>query len=352
MKKFKILYIISALNSKAPNKLALNLADFMVNKGHDVSVAYFDKQIHVNLNDSIDYININLSQSLNFNEYDIVHSHMFKADIYSSINKPFITDTKFVTTFHCYIYPELLNYYGKIMSIFYSFIWILLSFRFDMIVALTNHMNEYYRKFFLRKLFTIYNGIDIKYSDAVNHQIKEFIGDKDNYLVIGTYCNLIERKNIELLLELINRNVKYKLVVIGDGPNYRKLKNIIFKFKINERVLMTGYLEDSYQYNKYFDVYAMPSKDEAFGLSIIEAALCQKKIVCSDIPAFREILDSKSACFFDPNSVTSLEIALNNILKKTQSSDNAYKIASTLYSNKIMCQNYENLYYSLTKGMK
>lgn len=58
----------------------------------------------------------------------------------------------------------------------------------------------------------------------------------------------------------------------------------------------------------------MPTKFEGFGMPAIEAAACGVPVVCSDIPALREILGD-SALYFDPDRVDDVAVKIRRIVE-------------------------------------
>lgn len=70
------------------------------------------------------------------------------------------------------------------------------------------------------------------------------------------------------------------LVYIGPG-----------KFPLSERTQHTGYLSDVELRSVVAGASALvlPSRDEGFGLPVLEAMACDVPVVCSDVPALREV---------------------------------------------------------------
>jgi glycosyltransferase involved in cell wall biosynthesis len=70
------------------------------------------------------------------------------------------------------------------------------------------------------------------------------------------------------------------LVVTGPGPR-----------RVDGRVLRTGYLRDRDLRSVVAGAAAvvLPSRDEGFGLPVLEALACNVPVVCSDVPALREV---------------------------------------------------------------
>jgi glycogen synthase len=61
-------------------------------------------------------------------------------------------------------------------------------------------------------------------------------------------------------------------------------------------------------------IYALPAKYEPFGLSILEAALCECALVLGDIPTMRELWEG-AAVFVDPHDPSAVEIGINYLIK-------------------------------------
>ncbi|HEC8325008.1 TPA: glycosyltransferase family 4 protein [Providencia rettgeri] len=350
----KIGIITPSLEKQAPIMIATAIANNLANQNYDVTIFYFSGVQEVSLNKNINIVRIKFLESIEFNNFDIIHSHLFRPDLYIFLHT-FLRKKKckFITTLHNYIYPELTNYYNPIISFFFGRIWNLSWLRFDCLVTLTKHSKKYYEKIsYNKKIETIYNGIDIK---KENNIIEDDILSMHNTLtsktslIIGTYCNLIKRKNISLLIDYVH-NTNAGLIVFGDGPEKENLLRKVNRLDLNERVYFLGYRENAYRYNSLFDIYAIPSIDEGFGLALIEAALLRKKIVCSDIPVFREIFSDNCVSFFNPHSIESLSKAINTILNKSGSEDLAFDIAKNKFSEKVMTNNYISLYNSILKG--
>ncbi|WP_216214165.1 glycosyltransferase family 4 protein [Amycolatopsis aidingensis] len=76
------------------------------------------------------------------------------------------------------------------------------------------------------------------------------------------------------------------LVLAGPGPHPRA-----------ERTLQLGYLSevDLRSVVAGASALVLPSRDEGFGLPVLEAMACDVPVVCSDIPALREITDGNAA---------------------------------------------------------
>lgn len=345
-----IAYILPSLAKQAPIMIATSIANTLAQKGHDVTIFYFSGDIQVSLDASITVNKISFFKKINLNKVDVVHSHLLRPDLFlffQSFISNSNTKTKLITTLHNYVYPELKNYYNGLVSILFGSIWNLCWVKFDRLVVLTDDAKKYYEKYsFNKNICRIYNGHNVNYDllcDAESLALREMLKQR-GLTIIGTYCNLIKRKNISFLIDFVDKYNDFSLIVYGDGPEFENLNSKVKERGLQERVFLMGYKENAYIYNNIFDIYAIPSVDEGFGLALIEAALYKKKIVCSDIPVFKEIFDENAVSFFSTSDLDSLFLAINDIKNKTCSEEYAYHYAKGNYSIEKMAVEYLNVY--------
>jgi glycosyltransferase involved in cell wall biosynthesis len=347
----RVAFILPSLKNSAPINVALAIADKLSNSDILVDVFYLRNEIELDFHKKIKYEHISFTSNFNWSNYDIVHSHMFRPDLFVFLRKPFFTQTKTVSTIHNYVYPELNNYYNKLISYLFGTIWLLLWLRFNLLITLTKHSLNYYQKISLnKKIDFIYNGRDIiiNYESIDNKDVKLINELKSKYAyVIGVYCALIKRKRIDILINHLSRSKSGCLIILGEGKELNNLQNLVFNLNLQERVVFLGKKYNAHQYNSLFDIYSLPSEDEGFGLALIEAALHKKNIICSNIDVFQELFDEKCVTFFDLNNEGSIDIAIKNALFDKLKAINAYEKAIEFYSEKVMSKNYHILYKKL-----
>ncbi|MGL5926986.1 glycosyltransferase family 4 protein, partial [Chroococcidiopsis sp.] len=167
-----------------------------------------------------------------------------------------------------------------------------------------NSLRAYFPNLHPRKLVTvIYNYVSLERSHYhLSSQLP--IDERDAFLL----CVAQHRKNknidiaiqaFSLLIKKKNLNSTAKLVIVGNnGPETERLHQLIEQLALQERVLLLDSIKDSelcwlYQHCKMF---IAPSSQEGFCLPLAEALHFSCRIVCSDIPIFREI--SSSSCTY------------------------------------------------------
>ncbi|MCR4538986.1 glycosyltransferase family 4 protein [Pseudomonas sp. 18.1.10] len=349
----KICYVVPAIVNKAPILVVMQLCEQMVRRGHEVTVLYFDERVEIELLEGVRFERVGFYKSFDFSTYDVVHSHLLRADAFVFRNKSFFTKVRYVSTLHNYVERELYFHYNRFISFVFSFVWNVCWLRHDRLVVLSDDAVKYYSGFsYNKKLTRVYNGRDIvvDYSlveDWCAVEINKLKGRVD-YL-LGTYCVLTATKGIDQLVRLLSVNARLGLVVIGDGPAKQSLQELSVSLGVDSRCVFLPSVPYAHQCNVFFDMFAMPSRSEGFGLALIEAALHSKKIVCSDIPIFRELFSEEAVCFFKLDDVASLDAAVMKGLSDESKGPAVLNVARERYSSVAMATNYLKVYEELMR---
>jgi glycosyltransferase involved in cell wall biosynthesis len=139
---------------------------------------------------------------------------------------------------------------------------------------------------------------------APDEPLRRRLGLPDEYLVFVGADG--PRKGLADLLR-VHRDLDLPpLVVAGPGRAVR-----------DERVIRTGYLTESELRRVVAGARALvlPSRDEGFGLPVLEAFACGVPVVCSDVPALREVSGGR-AQLFRRGDDDSLRDALRRVLSE------------------------------------
>lgn len=139
--------------------------------------------------------------------------------------------------------------------------------------------------------------------------------------LVLTVCRLARDKNIETLIhasaKVLQQDRHVKFVIVGDGPEYCHLLNLVHVLDLDERVRFIGRVASTEMPTYYAasDVSVLPSLYESFGLVVLEAMAAGKPVIASNIGAIPEIVDDQMTGFlFPPRDVDRLTDLLFNIL--------------------------------------
>lgn len=159
-----------------------------------------------------------------------------------------------------------------------------------------------------------WNSVDItKFSAEPNDSFKKEynLNDKPIVLFVG---NLIKRKNVESIIEAKKiANSDYYLVIVGNGPLYKKLKKKVDDENIRD-VVFTGSRDDVENIIPSCDVLILPSFSESFGLVLIEALSCGKPVIGSNVGGITEIITDDVGLLVDPNKISSIAGAIDKMI--------------------------------------
>jgi len=346
----KIAFVVPSLANKGPIIVVKNLVDYLISQKIYCEVFYFDNIKELNFNCKTNHISFyNFSAIKNF---DILHSHGIRPDLYSFLNPYKI---KRVSTLHNYIAKDL-KYslgYSKKKAKFFEFLWNIFLSKMDKIIVLSQDAKKYYLNILFNKnLEVIYNGLEeIVFNEKlINKEDEKIILDikTNNYKIIGSIALLTKRKGLHQIIELLKYDKTLFYIIIGDGPEKNKLIKLSKELKVNNRCLFLGYRKDAKQYLQFFDYFAIPSYSEGFPLALIEAVSVKIPILASNINVHREAFNENEISFFELDNLQSLFIAYNYLKeKKNYLINNAYNRYLNNYTLEKMGQNNLNLYKKL-----
>lgn len=147
-----------------------------------------------------------------------------------------------------------------------------------------------------KEIVLIYNGIDIsKFSLKQNKSIRSQCGCSDND-VIGVYVARFDYgKNQDKLVKMwrsLGDLKSVKLWLIGDGPTYLNVTNMISQMELSKNVICFGRSNDVPLILSNADFALFPSSFEGFSIALIEKCASGLPVIASDIPPFKEIINS------------------------------------------------------------
>lgn len=306
MRHMKIAYILSSLANSGPILVALDLARLMIDNGHDVDVFYFDDIQELDFPCPVH--RISMRSRIDFGQYDIVHCHGVRPDLYVLLHKPCHCKTAICTTIHSYMFEDHAYKYGKWQSIITAGLVLAATIRDDKIILLSRHMQQYYKKYLpARKLTYAYNTRTCDNSEQLTKSEKEeLLAFKGNDILICSVSGLHQRKGLHQIIQALPSLPGYKYCVVGDGLKRSYLENLARTLGVADRVLFVGSKPAGYRYLKYADIFVIPSYSEGFPLAMLEAASMGKAIVASDIPVLRELFSEQELAVFELDNIPAL----------------------------------------------
>ncbi len=169
-------------------------------------------------------------------------------------------------------------------------------------VAISKYIAERIKNNYKRDSSVIYPPVDV-------NKFKLCEKKEDFYL---TASRMVPYKKIPLIVEAFSKMPDKKLVVIGDGPEFEKVKKVA-----NKNIEILGYQEDdilrSYMERAKAFVFAA---EEDFGIVPVEAQACGTPVIAYGKGGATEtVIDGETGVFFYEQSVESIIDVVNNFEK-------------------------------------
>ena len=176
--------------------------------------------------------------------------------------------------------------------------------RADAVICVSDEIKRCIGKQEGERAVTIYNGVDIKkFNDSVKgEEIRKKFGIGKNDFLIGVVGRVDRTKGQELLIEafasLAGKYENIKLIVVGGSSRkerryYLGLRKYSNTLKLNKKVIFTGHRKDIPEITAAIDLSVFPSlptSNEGFGRSIIEAMAMKKPVIASDTGGVPEVV--------------------------------------------------------------
>ncbi|HUZ96370.1 MAG TPA: glycosyltransferase family 1 protein [Edaphobacter sp.] len=178
---------------------------------------------------------------------------------------------------------------------------------------------EFARRFptLTHKTQVIHNVVEFRVPASISGRLETLKG----YRFILCVAQHRSNKNIPLAIRVFERLLgkrilpaETRLVVVGiPGPETRNIEEEIRNARLSRKVLLFSGLSDAEMRWCYENclILLAPSSMEGFGLPVAEAILAGARVVCSDIPAFREV--GGEACHYVPWTHDPVEIYVGAI---------------------------------------
>ncbi|GAG65390.1 unnamed protein product, partial [marine sediment metagenome] len=118
-------------------------------------------------------------------------------------------------------------------------------------------------------------------------------------------------------MDQVDRNVKnVELLIIGDGPELRRLVSQTKELGIEDFVHFTGYVNNPRKYINLANFLVLPSISEEFGLVLLEAMKESKAVVATKVGGIPEVVkDGQTGILVKPKHSDQLAQAMLELLQ-------------------------------------
>ncbi|HDM8053040.1 glycosyltransferase [Vibrio harveyi] len=176
------------------------------------------------------------------------------------------------------------------------------------------------------RVSTIHNGIDCeKFTNGNQNQARERFSLPTDKFIVGTAGRLEAVKGQEILIKAFSHLPTHThLAIAGNGSQRELLEAQVRTLGLEDRVTFLGLVSDMPHFYQSLNVFCLPSLQEGFPLSTLEAQACGVPCIASDVGAVKETLCPQTSALVEPNKVPVLADALSQHLSEIPRSPRAH----------------------------
>lgn len=178
---------------------------------------------------------------------------------------------------------------------------------------------------------------------------------------ILTVAKLFDRKGIDVLLHAV-RKVRdaldgHTLVIVGDGPEEAKLKQMASDLGVNDRVTFAGDIPNKEipSLLKHCRFFVLPSRSEPFGIVLLEAMTFGKAILATRVGGIPEFVqDGVNGVLVPSEDPDALAKQILAFIRQGDNTDrigkNGLAIVEAAYDYRSIIKRYEALFARIVSG--
>lgn len=292
----KILLVITGLGMGGAESQVSSLADQFAIRGYEVTLAYLLKPVVIRPSSKdIELVWLggqrsavamvkaffNLVRLINYKRPDVVHAHMFHANILVRIARIFVDVPRLVCTSHS------TNEGGKLRMLMYRWTDRLAD-------VFTNVSEEAINCFEAKKtapigrMYTVHNGIDVErftFDALARTRVRKELNllEKKVVIAIGRFHVAKDYPNLLAAFhQLAEVHDDIYLLIVGDGDLRNVIEQEIVSYQLSDKVLMLGNRRDIPELLSAADIFVLSSAWEGFGLVVAEAMSCERVTIATN----------------------------------------------------------------------
>ncbi len=311
----KICYVINSLGAGGAERSTLELARYMRDRGHTVSLVYF-KEKKIGVSKEMQSLGIDLRsvpgagvakwvrfvRAVRKVQPHVIHSVLLESNLAVRLGSIFLPRAvrveSLVNTPYVSIRKED-QAIGNKMSVVRAIDAMTANLFPAHYHAITQAVWAHYKQIYKRgKVSIIYRG-----RHAAQLKTDYSGGSPFRFLVVGRSDF---QKGQWLLLEaaaLLQADLseKFQIEIAGrDGASTPRLQALVRKYALEDNVHFHGFRDDVPEWLRGGDCFVFPSLYEGLGGALIEAMATGLPCIVSDIPTFREVVGLEGNALFFP----------------------------------------------------
>lgn len=236
-----------------------------------------------------------------FQDYDIVHSHLFPTLYWASLASRGL-NVKMVYTEHSTSNSRRGRWYFRPLERF-------IYKRYDKIISISQQTHDALTLWLEQddaRFVVVNNGVDTKKLASVKMPIIP-----KSLIMVSRFAASKDQETVIRAMKYIDKDATISFV--GDGENLEACKKLAAETGVSDRVRFLGSCSDVPELISSSYIGIQSSKWEGFGLAAVEVMACGKPIIATDVDGLKQIVIGAGEVFTTGN-VLELAGLVNNLL--------------------------------------
>jgi glycosyltransferase involved in cell wall biosynthesis len=295
---------------------------------------------------------LELARALRAGNYDLVHTHLFQADIIGGLAARLAGIPRTVKSLHNM---------GAWKKPYHLFADRVFAGRPDRVICCSHHLAESaIRQEHLdpARVVTIHHGVDVSRfrPDIDRGAYRESLGLDPFARIVGTIGRPIKEKGHRYLLDAVPEiraaHPDAQILVVGDGPLRPEMNEWIRARGLEAVVKFVGARGDVPELLSLMDVFVFPSLMEGLGIAVLEAMAARVPVIASAIRPLSEIVrHGENGLLVEPRNAAALAAAVNRLLSDRAYADSlsrrAVEDVAARFNEREMVAAHERVYLEL-----
>ncbi len=306
---------------------------------------------------------IKLAELLKKRNFDIIHAHLFFAEFYTALTYPIVPSPRRVISFHNLAYnthptDTIWKKFRKQMQSF------LLRYGTDSQIGVSNAVAEHYSAHLnLPNVKVIHNAFPILNLPDEQEKVRSRYAIAPNEFVMIMPGRLSPEKNHNILLQALTilkqRNLRPRLLIVGDGPLRDSIHNKIVQEQLVEQVILHKTIphEELISLVHAIDISVITSTSEGFPLAPAEAMALAKPVIATNVGGVTDLIeDGVSGLLVPSGDAVSLADKIAQLMTNPKLGEQfgqaGRKKIETCFSVDVIANKYVDFYTNLIRNSK
>ena len=164
----------------------------------------------------------------------------------------------------------------------------------DVVTSVSESLKQDTLKFFniTKEINVIHNFIDTtKFSDGFTECQRDLMAEPDERIIthISNLRPVKRLTDVISVFERITKEIKAKLIIVGEGPDREAAEALATKLDIRKNVIFVGQSHEIDKILCFTDLFLLPSEAESFGLAALEAMVHGVPVISSNAGGLPEV---------------------------------------------------------------